>query len=215
MPILYTYYRSSCSYRIRIALNLKGIACDFKYINLNPRSSEQKSEEYLTINAQGKVPFFVDGDIKISQSTAILEYLEEQYPDFPLLPKSVSDRAHVRQLCNIIACDVQPLNNIAVLERIKSQFDGDKNKINSWYSHWIKQGFSSLENSLSDGKKMKFSCGNAPCLFDVFLVPQIWNAIRFNVSLDEFPRLREIYDECQSHIAFKAASPEKQKDFVV
>ncbi len=214
MPLLYSYYRSSCSFRVRIALNLKGIPCEYEYINLHPSVSVQKTDKYREINPQCKVPFFVDGGVSLSQSMAILEYLDEAYPSVPLLPQDALEKARARQICHLIACDVQPLNNIAVLQRLKTQFGCDKSDQDVWYHHWIEEGFSSAEQLVREYSDCAFSCADEPNLVDILLVPQIWNARRFDVDLSAYPRLCEIYDTCLSHQAFIDALPENQKDFV-
>ncbi|WP_086934258.1 maleylacetoacetate isomerase [Agarilytica rhodophyticola] len=214
MPTLYTYFRSSSSYRIRIALHLKNIACDYCFVNIHPDTNEQKNDDYLAINPQGRVPFFIDGDLRIAQSTAILEYLEEAYTDKPLLPKAADERAWIRQLINVIACDIQPLNNIAVLGKLKKQFSAEQADVQIWYEHWVTEGFSSLESMLQKSPYFKgdFCHGVQATLADVYLIPQIWNARRFNVPLDKFPTLLRIEGHCNSLDAFFNAAPAQQED---
>lgn len=213
MAILYSYYRSSSSFRVRIALHLKGIACEYRYINLKPDISEQNSDSFLAINPQGRVPFFIDDQIKISQATAILEYLEEAYPEVPLLPESSPDRAWIRQLVNIIACDIQPLNNISVLTRLKIQFKANQESVNAWYAYWINLGFAAIESVLKDQVGNGLCCfGGTPTMADIYLIPQVWNALRFNVSLSAYPNIMRIYDHCMMQEAFQLAAPEQQED---
>lgn len=213
MRTLFGYFRSSAAYRVRIALALKGLDYAYEAINLKPGVTEQRSEAYLKLNPQGRVPYFVDGDVRISQSPAIIEYLEEAYPDVALLPKSAGDRAYVRQLANIVACDIHPLNNLSVLMWLKADLGADENSVQKWYAHWVREGFGALESMLKNDRRTGIFCvGETPGLADLYLVPQIWNARRFNVPLDEFPTLLRIDAACNDLEAFKAAAPENQPD---
>lgn len=210
---LYGYFRSSASFRVRIALGVKGKPYDYRAVNLIPGVSEQKSPDYLAINPQGRVPFFVDGDVSISQSPAILEYIEEAYPTPALLPDSRKERAEVRQLCNLIACDIHPLNNLAVLVYLKGQFGASEEVVSDWYGHWIKEGFAVLEKTLADqGGSARYTYGGRLTLADVYLVPQVWNAKRFGVDLSAFPCITAVYDHLLTLDAFDAALPENQPD---
>ena len=213
MRILYGYFRSSAAYRVRIALALKGLDYSYKAVNLMPGVSEQKSDIYRAINPQGRVPYFVDGEVRLSQSPAILEYLEEVYPDTPLLPEGAVARAYVRQLANIIACDIHPLNNLSVLTKLKSEFGADDTATRKWYADWIAEGFSALEKIVSASAYTgRFSLGDKPGLADIYLVPQMWNARRFEVPLDAFPTLRRIDENCNTLGPFTKAAPENQPD---
>lgn len=213
MPILYSYFRSSSSFRVRIALHLKGIFCDYRYVNLKPDISEQNSDSFLSINPQGRVPFFIDDQVRISQATAIIEYLEEAYPEIALLPESSRDRAWVRQLVNIIACDIQPLNNISVLTRLRIQFNGNQESLNAWYSYWIGLGFAAIESLLKNQVGNGFYCfGGISTMADIYLIPQVWNAQRFNVALSAYPNIMRIYNHCMKQEAFQLAAPEQQQD---
>lgn len=212
MRKLYGYWRSSAAYRVRIALGLKGLTYDYMAVNLKPGVSEQKSNDYKALNPQGRVPFLIDGDVSLSQSPAILEYLDETYPDVPLLPKDIDERARVRQLSNVIACDIHPINNLSVLTRLKSQFDASDDDTQEWYRHWIAEGFKGLEALVSESKIGRFCHGTKPTLADVYLVPQVWNAHRFGVDMTAFPTLSGIFDACNEIEAFKAAAPEVQPD---
>jgi len=208
MPIrLYSYWRSSSAYRVRIALNLKGLDYEMIPVSLAPGVSEQRRDEYRSVNPQMLVPFLEDGEVKMGQSMAILEYLEETYPETPLLPKDEPARSRVRAFCNMIACDIQPLNNLRVTDYIKVEFDADP--MGDWYSHWIHEGFRAAEALTSGGP---YAFGDAPTLADAMLVPQVYNARRFNVSLDEFPTLMATVDACNELEAFKKAAPEQQSD---
>ncbi len=213
MRTLFGYFRSSAAYRVRIALALKGLDYVYEAINLKPGVTEQRSDAYLKLNPQGRVPFFVDGDVRISQSPAIIEYLEEAYPDVALLPKSVADRAYARQLANVVACDIHPLNNLSVLMWLKADLGADESAVQKWYTHWVLEGFKALEKTLShDNRTGKFCIDDTPGLADVYLAPQIWNARRFDVPLKDFPTLLRIDTACNDLEAFKAAAPENQPD---
>ncbi|UTW56796.1 maleylacetoacetate isomerase [Kordiimonas sp. SCSIO 12610] len=211
--ILYGYYRSSAAFRVRIALALKGLDYQYKAVDLKPSANDHKAPDYLAMNPQGRVPFFVDNGLGISQSPAILEYLDEVYPDVPLLPSHANERAWVRQLVNVIGCDIHPLNNLSVLQKLKSEFDADQDAVNSWYSHWIVEGFTALEAMLTSSKyRGDFCFGNLPSMADVYLVPQVWNAMRFQVNLEKFPVIKRIYASCAEHPAFMKSMPENQPD---
>ena len=204
---LYSYWRSSAAYRVRIALNLKQLDYDIVPVSLAPGVAEHRQAHYRKLNPQMLVPFLEDSDVAISQSMAILEYLEEAYPAVTLLPGEQPLRSQVRAFCNIIACDIHPLNNLRVMNYIKNEFDADPT--GDWYSHWIHEGFLAAEAHSGD---RAFVFGDAPTLADVLLVPQMYNARRFNVSLDDFPKLVAITDRCNELPAFKKAAPERQPD---
>ena len=213
MRTLFGYFRSSAAYRVRIALGLKGLGYTYEAVNLKPGVSEQKSDAYLKLNPQGRVPFFVDGDVRIGQSPAILEYLEETCPEPALLPKDAAARAYVRQLSNLVACDIHPLNNLSVLTRLKDQFGANEAATNDWYRHWITVGFTALEKTLVAADTTgRFCYHDAPGMADVYLVPQMWNARRFGVDVDAFPTLVRIDAACNELEAFKNAAPECQPD---
>jgi len=204
---LYSYWRSSAAYRVRIALNLKSLDYDIVPVSLAPGVAEHRQVKYRELNPQMLVPFLEDGEVRIGQSMAILEYLEEAYPAVTLLPKRHPLRSQVRAFCNLIACDIHPLNNLRVMQYIKREFDADPT--GDWYSHWIHEGFRAAEALASDGQ---FVFGDGPTLADALLVPQVYNARRFNVGLDEFPKLTAITAHCNEQPAFKKAAPELQPD---
>jgi maleylacetoacetate isomerase len=204
---LYSYWRSSAAYRVRIALNLKGLAHEIVPVSLAPAESEHRKEKYRSINPQMLVPFLEDDDIAIGQSMAILEYLEETYRDVRLLPDEEPLRSKVRVFCNLIACDIHPLNNLRVMTYIRTKFDADPTA--DWYSHWIHEGFNAAETLCSAGP---FVYGKQVTLADAFLVPQIYNARRFNIPLEDYPKLVAAVEKCNELPAFKAAEPESQID---
>ena len=204
---LYSYWRSSAAYRVRIALNLKGLDHEIVPVSLAPGVSEHRGDEYRAKNPQMLVPFLEDGDLGIAQSMAILEYLEETYPDVALLPRTEPERNRVRAFCNGIACDIHPLNNLRVMNFIKTEFGADPTE--DWYRHWIQEGFRAAEALASDGP---FVFGDAVTLADAFLVPQMYNARRFDVPLDDFPKLVAIVENANELEAFQDALPENQSD---
>ena len=204
---LYSYWRSSAAYRVRIALNLKNLDYDVVPVSLAPGVEEHRQSDYRAINPQMLVPFLEDGNVAIGQSMAILEYLEETYPAVTLLPKQQPQRSQVRAFCNIIACDIHPLNNLRVMNYIKKEFGADPT--GDWYTHWIHEGFRAAESMASGGA---FVFGDKPTLAEALLVPQIYNARRFDVSLEAFPKLTAIAARCDELPAFKKAAPELQPD---
>ncbi len=213
---LYDYWRSSAAYRVRIALNLKDIGYESIPIPLvgpGGAPGKQFSEEYLAMNPQGRVPFLDDGKIALGQSQAILEYIEEAYPDTPLLPGSAIARAHVRSFCAMIACDIHPLNNSSVMAYLKRDLGISDDDYLAWYAHWIQRGFRAGEAFAKEhSEKGEFVFGDNVTLADCFLVPQMYNAHRFGVDVNAFPTLNRIVDACNKLPAFAAATPESQTD---
>ena len=205
---LYSYLRSSAAYRVRIALNYKGL--EYRQIPVNLLDDEQNSEEYLAVNPSGLVPALkrADGTI-ITQSTAILEWLEEQYPEPGLYPHDAASRAKARSLCNIIACDIHPLNNLRVLKYLKDELKVSEDQKNNWYHHWIAKGFRSVEKTLSPGS---YALGTTVSMVDIYLVPQVYNALRFNQDMKSYPHITRVYSKCNELDAFKRAAPEAQTD---
>ncbi|WP_417449640.1 maleylacetoacetate isomerase [Kordiimonas sp.] len=213
MRTLFGYFRSSAAYRVRIALALKGLEYTHKAVNLMPGVSEQKSDGYRALNPQGRVPFFIDGEVKLSQSPAILEYLDEVYPETPLLPTKAEDRAYVRQLASIIGCDIHPLNNLSVLMKLKAEFGANDEATKRWYADWIVEGFSALEKIVSASAHTgQFTFGDKPGMADIYLAPQMWNARRFEVDVSAFPTLVRIDAACNELEAFKISAPANQPD---
>lgn len=208
--ILYTYFRSSAAFRVRIALNLKSIQAELRPINL--LQDENWTAGYRAINPQGFVPFLVDGDIRLSQSLAIIEYLEETHPTPALLPSGPADRAIVRGMANLIACDIHPLNNKRVMDYLEKTLGAEKPVRSAWYQHWIREGFASLEAALSSRPSTRFCHGESPTLADICLVPQVFNAQRFKVDLAPYPALMGVFERCMTLPAFEAAQPDRQPD---
>ena len=210
---LYTFFRSSASYRVRIALNLKGLDYEQAPIHLRRGGGEQLKPAYRMINPQALVPALEDEGQILSQSLAIIEYLEERYPKPPLLPSDAADRALVRSMALLIACEVHPIQNLRVLNHLKSdhqQSDGDTMR---WARHWIDLGFSALEGMInSRSAEGEFCFGETPTMADLCLVPQLANARRFGVDLAAYPKLLAIEAACMSLSAFANAAPERQPD---
>jgi maleylpyruvate isomerase len=210
---LYSYFRSSASYRVRIALNLKNLPYDYMPIHLVRSGGEQLTPEYRKLNPDALVPTLVDGDAQIQQSLAIIEYLEETHPSPPLLPRAALDRAYVRALALQIACEIHPLNNLRVLKYLKHELKVDEEPKNAWYRHWIESGFGTFEGRIAnDSRTGKFCFGDTPTLADLCLVPQVFNAQRFNVDTQRYPTIQRIYEHAMQFEAFANAAPGQQPD---
>src|SRR5258706_424466 len=208
---LYNYFRSSAAYRVRIALNLKGLQPENVFIHM--LKNEHRSPEYLKVNPQGLVPTLVDGDEVLTQSLAIIEYLDETHPAPPLLPKTAAERARVRSIALSIACDIHPIDNLRVLRYITGVLGSSEEQKNTWFEHWIRLGFEALEQRLAnDPRTGRFCHGDSPTLADICLVPQIANSRRINMDLSVFPTLARIDKECNALQAFADAAPAKQPD---
>ena len=209
--LLYGYWRSSSAYRVRIALNLKGLEYDQAAIHLVRDGGQQHRPEYRRLNPLGLVPALQHGDRVIVQSVAICEYLEEAFPQKPLLPDEAAGRARVRAIVQSICSEVQPLNNLSVMHFLKGEMGLDDERYQAWYAHWIARGFRALETWLNAPAAGRFCHGDEPTLADCFLVPQVYNAERFDCDLSPYPRIREIAGRCRALPAF-AAAPEQQPD---
>ena len=208
---LHNYFRSSASYRVRIALALKGLQYD--YIAVHIARGEHKKEPYAALSADTLVPLLeIDGE-KFSQSMAIIEYLDENHPLPALLPADSAGRARVRALAQSIACDVHPINNLRILKYLVSELKLDDNAKNAWYRHWCRGGMEAFERQLAQGPASTFCHGDTPTLADCCLVPQIFNAQRFNVSMDGLPRAMAAYGACMALPAFQKAQPSSCPDF--
>ncbi|MFK7967342.1 MAG: maleylacetoacetate isomerase [Burkholderiaceae bacterium] len=207
---LYTYFRSSAAYRVRIALNLKGLPYEPTVVWLP--SGEQAQEAYKKTNPQALVPALVDGDVTLSQSLAIIEYLDETKPGTPLLPEAPAERARARSLAQAIACDIHPVNNLRILKYLKTTMGQEQAAIDEWYRHWCHEGLGALERELSAGPERLFALGDTPGLVDLCLVPQIFNALRFKVDMTQYPVLARIDENCQKLPAFADAAPMAQPE---
>ncbi|MGH8372152.1 MAG: maleylacetoacetate isomerase [Gammaproteobacteria bacterium] len=212
---LYTYFRSSAAYRVRIALNLKGVQADYRYVHLVKDGGQHHQPEYLKMNPQGLVPALVDDGHVLTQSLAIIEYLDETHPNPPLLPKDAIGRARVRALAQIVACDIHPVDNQRILKYLEKEFGVDEIGRKKWYRHWVIEGFTALEKLLAGSSATgKFCHGDQPTLADLCLVPQVFNARRFEVDMKPFPVITRIDAESLKLNAFSEAAPEKQRDSV-
>ena len=209
-PRLYGYYRSSAAYRVRIALNLKGVSVAQVPVHL--RKGEQKSASYLAKNPQGLIPWFEDDHVALGQSLAIIEYLEEAHPTPALLPADLALRAHTRELAYIVACDIHPLGNLRVLKKLHADYGTDSEGAAAWNRQWISLGFAALEAKTAQTAG-RFAVGDTPTLADVCLVPQVYNARRYGLDLTPYPRLAAIDEACRALPAFAHAAPENQPDF--
>jgi len=207
---LYSYFRSSCAYRVRIGLGLKGLDFECEFVHL--RRGEQRSRSHLERNPQGLVPTLVDGDITLSQSLAILEYLDERHPEPPLLPGSPAERAHIRQIAFALACEVQPLQNFGVLQKLKRDFSATEDDTARWVRSIIESGLSAVESIIDSKSAERFCCGDRPTLADICLVPQVYNARRFDCDLSKCPTVVRVANHCETLVAFAKAAPEVQPD---
>jgi len=207
-PILYDYFRSSAAYRVRIALNLKGIDYESRQVDL--RAGDQRSDDYKALNPQGLVPMLeIDGH-RLTQSVAIINYLDLRYPNQPLIPAAAADRAHVVAMAMTIACDIHPLNNLRVLQYLKNVLGHSQEETDAWYAHWISEGLPALE-AMAKPQAGKFLFRDAPTGADVLLVPQLYNARRFNVPVDAYPTLLRAEENANKMEAFAAAHPDRQQ----
>lgn len=207
---IYDYWRSSASYRLRIALHLKGIEFEAEQVDLHPERKQHQSEAYRTLNPQMRVPALaLDGEV-IGQSMAILEWIEETWPSRPILPSDPVARLKARAFADTIACDVHPLNNPVILNTLKSDFQASPDSVSAWYAKWIQLGFEALEARYG-GSDTAFLFADYPTIAEICLVPQMYNARRFSVDLSAFPKLVEIDAKCQSLTQFRAAWPEANK----
>ena len=204
---LFTYYRSTSSYRVRIALALKGL--DYQALPVNLLKGEQRGADYLALNPQGRVPALrLESGELLVQSPAIIEDLEEAFPETPLLPRAPEARARVRGVAAIIGCDVHPLHNVSVLNQLR-QLGHDEAQVNQWIGHWISQGLAAVEQLIGDDG---FCFGATPGVADVYLIPQLYAAERFNIDLGGYPRIRRVAALAEQHPAFHQAHPARQPD---
>ena len=208
---LYTYFRSSAAFRVRIALNLKGFAYESAFVHLP--EGEHRKPEYGALNPQGLVPTLEDGGRLLTQSLAIIEYLEETHPNPPLLPRDPFARARARSLALFVACEMHPLNNLRTLTHLKKELGQSEEQVNAWYRHWIADGMAKLEAAMAKTPGTgKYSQGDAPGIADCSLVPQVFNAQRYKCDLAPFPTVMRVFDACMKLEAFDRAQPGKQPD---
>lgn len=209
--VLAGFFRSGTSHRVRIALNLKGLPYEYEAISL-PKQ-QHRSAAFLALNAQGLVPVLKVHGEPLTQSPAIIEWLEEVYPAPPLLPAAPAARARVRAIAAAVSCDMHPINNLRVLNQLRAEFNADEAKVTSWCRHWIDAGFAALESDFgADTGRAGFCYGKAPTLADCYLIPQMFSARRFGVDLEPYPCLREIEATCAALPAFAQAAPDRQPD---
>ncbi|HEV7477173.1 MAG TPA: maleylacetoacetate isomerase [Burkholderiales bacterium] len=208
---LYTYFRSSASFRVRIALNLKGIGYEASSVHL-PKG-EHRAAAYSKVNPQALTPTLeLDDGEQLAQSLAIIEYLDEVHPQPPLLPKDAKGRARVRSLSLLISCEIHPLNNLRTLQYLKRALGQSEDQVNAWYRHWVADGLAKFEADLGRGGTGKFCHGDSPTMADCCLVPQIFNAKRYQCDLAPYPVTMRIFDACMKLEAFDRAQPSKQPD---
>jgi maleylacetoacetate isomerase len=207
---LYSYFRSSAAYRVRIALNLKNLPYDMVSIHLTKDGGHQRLPEFRALNPQMRVPALeLDGGAVLTQSLAIIEYLDEIQPEPPLMPSGAIERAKVRAIAQMVACDIHPLNNLVALQYLKRNLKHEQPEIDAWYRHWVIEGFTAIEAMIAPGP---YACGARVTLADLCLVPQVFNARRFKVALDDFPKIAAVDAACLKLEAFDKARPEKQPD---
>ena len=210
---LYTFFRSSASYRVRIALNFKGLSCEQAPVHLRRGGGEQLMQAYKTINPQALVPALEDNGRILTQSLAIIEYLEETHPNPPLLPKEPADKALVRSMAMVVACEIHPIQNLRVLQYVKATYNQTDEQVNKWAQHWIDLGLSALrEMIIAQPKRGRFCFGDSATLADICLIPQLGNARRYGCDLSKYPTILEIEKNCNALPAFADAAPEKQPD---
>ena len=210
LPVLHTYWRSSAAYRVRIALALKGLP--YRSVAWQMARGEHLQPAYRDLAPFGLVPMLEIDGLRLQQSLAIIEYLEERHPTPALLPAVPARRAHARALAQLVACEVHPLNNLRVLKRLRAQFAADDEQVGAWYRHWCMEAFAAFEAALGAGQGGAFALGDAPTLVECCLVPQVYNARRYAVDLAPFARIRAIVEACDALPAFQAARPENQPD---
>jgi len=208
--ILHDYFRSSAAYRVRIALNLKALKPERKFVHL--RKGDQRGADYRAVNPQGLVPTLEIGGVRLTQSLAIIEYLDEKYPEPPLVPRDAEERALARAIALTIACDIHPIDNLRVLQYLERELGADAAKRDAWYAHWIREGFEAIEKQLAPRRGETYALGAQPTLADICIVPQVANAARVKLPMEPYPRIAEVNANCLKLQAFADARPEVQPD---
>ncbi len=209
---LYSFFNSSTSYRVRIALALKGLA--FDTIAVNIRAAEHRADAYVDeVNASATVPALVDGDVALGQSLAILDYLDAKYPEPRLVPQNIEARARVLELAMLVSCDIHPVNNLRILKYLQGPLGLSAAQKDAWYRHWVAEGMAGVERLLDKHGHGAWCFGEAPTLADVCLIPQIANAQRMGCDLSAYPRAMAVYAQAATHPAFVAAAPDRQPDY--
>jgi len=211
MLTLHTYFRSSAAFRVRIALNLKGLAYESVPVHLLRHGGEQHLADFKALNPSELLPVLQDGGRVLTQSLSILEYLEERYPEPALLPGTAEDRAFIRSLALDVACEIHPVNNLRVLQHLTASFGATEEQRRAWVQHWIRLGFEAIEQRLA-GQPGGFCVGHQPTMADAVLVPQIFNAQRFGVDLAAYPTIQGVWNHCMGLPAFEQAAPGRQPD---
>ncbi|WP_454732434.1 MULTISPECIES: maleylacetoacetate isomerase [Cupriavidus] len=210
---LYSYFRSSASYRVRIALNLKGLPYDYAPVHLLRDGGQQLLPAYRALNPDALVPTLVDDDHVLMQSVAMVEYLDETHPEPLLLPGSALDRAYIRAVALEVACEIHPLNNLRVLKYLKHTLGVTEEAKDAWYRHWVELGFEAVNTNLArSGKAGRFCFGDTPTLADICLVPQVFNAQRFNIDVSRYAAIAKAFEACMALPAFQQAEPKAQPD---
>lgn len=209
---LYSFFNSSTSFRVRIALALKGLPYEYAAVNL--RAGEQGAEGYRALSPAAIVPTLIDGEVKLTQSLAIIDYLDARYPAPRLVPQDRLMRARVLEIAQTIACDIHPINNIRVLKYLSGPLKVSEADKSAWYAHWVEEGLGAVEQLLAAGPESSYCVGETPTLADCCLVPQVANAQRMGCALSRFERVMAVYESCMAQPAFNAAAPHKQPDYV-
>lgn len=210
---LYNFFNSSTSYRVRIALALKEL--DYTHQGVNLRTGEQSSADYSALNPAKSVPLLIEDDGQsLSQSLAIIQYLDDRFPASRLIPEDIHDKARVLEVAYLISCDMHPVNNLRILGRLKTELGITDQQKSDWYKHWVNEGFIALEALLNRSGNGSYCFGDTPTLADCCLVPQVANALRFGCNLSAFPKVMAVYEHCLNQSAFKAAAPSKQPDYI-